>query len=343
MYVIIHFFTLKAYIPPMTDTPEEAPIVEIVETPNEPPTQNVPLNPADAVAPSFFQMLPNLARPYLSLARIDRPVGIWLLLLPCWIGIAFAAIPLGFKWTYLLWFIAFGIGAVAMRGAGCTWNDITDREFDAKVTRTKDRPIPSGTVSLRQAYVFLGAQVFVGFLVWLTLPLDAKIVALLALPLVAAYPFMKRITFWPQAWLGLTFNWGVLVAAATISSIGFNTLVLFSALGLWTIAYDTIYALQDREDDAQIGVKSTARLFGDNAIVWAFVFHLGATAQLALAAYLQGAGRMGAVAALGFLTHGLWQAARLKASKERDALKVFKSNVWAATIVLVSFEIAVLF
>lgn len=328
----------------MTDTPKEAPTVEIVGAPEStPPTENLPLSPADAVAPSFFQVLPNLSRPYLSLARIDRPVGIWLLLLPCWISIAFSAIPLGFSWRYLFWFIVFAIGAVAMRGAGCTWNDITDREYDAKVARTADRPIPSGALSLKQAYLFLTAQLLIGFLVWLTLPLDAKIVALLAVPLVAAYPFMKRITYWPQAWLGLTFNWGVLVAAATIGSIGLNALVLFSALVLWTIAYDTIYALQDREDDALIGVKSTARLFGSNAVILAFVFHLGAAAQLALAVYLQGAGRIGAIAALGFLAHGIWQSTRLRRSKNADALAVFKSNVWAATIVLVCFEIAVLF
>jgi len=328
----------------MTDTPTEEPIVEIVDTPEKASTtKNVPLSPADAVAPSFFQMLPNLARPYLSLARIDRPVGIWLLLLPCWIGIAFTAIPLGFRWSYLLWFIVFAVGAVAMRGAGCTWNDITDREIDAKVTRTANRPIPSGAVTLNQAYASLAAQLFVGFLVWLTLPMDAKIIALIAIPLVAAYPYMKRITFWPQAWLGLTFNWGVLVAAATIGSIGFSVLVLFSSLTLWTIAYDTIYALEDREDDALIGVKSTARLFGDRATLWAFMFHLGSTSHLALAAYLIGAGRLGAIAALGFLAHGLWQAARLKRSKERDALAVFKSNVWAGAIILGCFFVAAMF
>ena len=287
-------------------------------------------------------MLPNLTRPYLSLARIDRPVGIWLLALPCWIGLAFMAIPDGLAWLDLWWAILFGIGAVAMRGAGCTWNDITDREIDAEVARTAARPIPSGQISVRNAYVFLAAQLFVGFLVWLCLPGLAKIVALLAIPLVAAYPYMKRITFWPQAWLGLTFNWGILVAAATTGSIGFSVLVLFSSMALWTIAYDTIYALQDREDDALIGVKSTARLFGTGAVTWAFVFHMGATAQMALAAFLMGAGRVGAVTGLLFLGHGLWQSTRLKRSKERDALAVFKSNVWAGAIILGGFVIAAL-
>lgn len=301
---------------------------------------DLPAAPADAVASPLFANLPAQARPYLSLARIDRPVGIWLLALPCWIGLAFMAIPDGLQWKDLWWAILFAVGAVAMRGAGCTWNDITDREIDAQVARTAARPIPSGQITLRNAYIFLAAQLFVGLLVWLCLPLDAKIIALLAIPLVAAYPFMKRITFWPQAWLGLTFNWGILVAAAATGSLGFSVLVLFSSMALWTIAYDTIYALQDREDDALIGVKSTARLFGGRAVTGAFVFHLGATAQMSLAAFLMGAGRVGAITGLLFLAHGLWQSTRLKQSNEQDALAVFKSNVWAGAIILGGFVVA---
>jgi len=253
--------------------------------------------PADAVASPLLVNLPAQARPYLSLARIDRPVGIWLLALPCWIGLAFMAIPGGLQWIDLWWAALF-------------------------------------------AYIFLGAQLFVGFLIWLCLPLDAKIVAFLAIPLVAAYPYMKRITFWPQAWLGLTFNWGILVAAATTGNLDFSVFVLFSSMALWTIAYDTIYALQDREDDALIGVKSTARLFGGRAVTGAFVFHLGATAQMSLAAFLMGAGRVGAITGLLFLAHGLWQSTRLKQSNEQDALAVFKSNVWAGAIVLGGFVLA---
>ena len=329
----------------MTDTPDESPVVEIIEpaktdTDKTKPTRNLPISPADAVGKSFFQALPNMSRPYLSLARLDRPVGIWLLALPCWIGLAFMAIPDGLVWIDLWWAILFGIGAVAMRGAGCTWNDITDQHIDAKVARTANRPIPSGQISIRNAYIFLGVQVFVGFLVWLCLPGIAKVIALLAIPLVAAYPYMKRVTFWPQAWLGLTFNWGILVAAATTGSIGFSVLVLFSSMAIWTIAYDTIYAMQDREDDALIGVKSTARLFGRSSITWAFVFHVGATAQMSLAAYLMGAGRVGALTGLLFLGHGVRQSARLRRSKERDALAVFKSNVWAGAIILAGFLVA---
>ena len=297
-------------------------------------------SPADAIAPAFFETLPGRARPYLSLARIDRPVGIWLLALPCWIGLAFARIGTGFQWIDIFWGLAFGIGAVAMRGAGCTWNDITDREIDAKVARTAARPLPSGAISLRNAYIFLAAQLAVGFLVWSCLPLDGKIVAFLAIPLVAAYPFMKRITFWPQAWLGLTFNWGVLVAAATATHVSFDSVLLLIALALWTIAYDTIYAMEDREDDALIGVGSTARLFGRRAVTAIFCFHLLSAALIALAGTMVGAGDIGAITALGFLAHGLWQSTRLKRSKERDALAVFKSNVWAGAIILGGFVIA---
>jgi 4-hydroxybenzoate polyprenyltransferase len=195
-------------------------------------------------------------------------------------------------------------------------------------------------VSLGNAYGFLGLQLFIGFLVWMALPGDAKIVALLSLPLVAAYPFMKRLTWWPQAWLGATFNWGVLVGAATAATINLPSIVLYVGLALWTVAYDTIYALQDREDDAMMGVKSTARLFGDRAVLGALCFHLGAAALIAVAAATNGAGRTGALTALAFLLHGLWQTFRLKVTNEQNALGVFKSNVWAGGIIALGFLIA---
>src|SRR3990167_938149 len=167
--------------------------------------------PADTALHGWLGSLPASWRPYAMLARLDRPVGIWLLYLPCVIGLAFQRLSSGLFLTDLAWAALFFIGAAAMRGAGCTWNDITDRDFDAKVARTAQRPIPSGAVTVKQAYMFLLAQLAPGFLVWLMLPGDAKITALLALPLVAVYPYAKRVTWWPQAWLGLTFNWGVLV------------------------------------------------------------------------------------------------------------------------------------
>jgi 4-hydroxybenzoate polyprenyltransferase len=276
------------------------------------------------------------------LARLDRPVGIWLLYLPCVIGLAFQRLTGGLFLTDLAWAALFFIGAAAMRGAGCTWNDITDRDFDAKVARTALRPIPSGAVTVKQAYMFLLTQLAAGFIVWLMLPGDAKITALLALPLVAVYPYAKRVTWWPQAWLGLTFNWGVLVGAATASLITGPVYVLYFGLGLWTIAYDTIYALQDREDDALIGVRSTARLFGKRAVLISFGFHIGAAALIALAAALNDAGRIGALAALAFLAHGLWQTVTLKTRGESAALGVFKSNVWAGALVAVGFVLAAL-
>ncbi|MDP3459870.1 MAG: 4-hydroxybenzoate octaprenyltransferase [Hyphomonas sp.] len=298
--------------------------------------------PADTALPGWLESLPASWRPYAMLARLDRPVGIWLLFIPCLIGLAFQRLSGGLFLADLAWAALFLIGAAVMRGAGCTWNDITDRDFDARVSRTARRPIPSGAVTLKQAYVFLFAQLGVGFAVWLLLPGDAKLTALLALPLVAVYPFAKRVTWWPQAWLGLTFNWGVLVGAATASVITGPVYILYFGLVLWTVAYDTIYALQDREDDALIGVRSTARLFGKRAVLMAFCFHMGAAALIALAAMFNDAGRIGAFAALIFLVHGIWQTITLKAQGEKAALRVFKSNVWAGAMVAAGFLVAAL-
>ena len=298
--------------------------------------------PADTALPGWLESLPAGWRPYAMLARLDRPVGIWLLFLPCVIGLAFQRLSGGLFLADLAWAVLFLIGAAAWRGAGCTWNDITDRDFDARVARTALRPIPSGAVTLKQAYTFLLVQLGIGFGVWLLLPGDAKITALLALPLVAVYPFAKRVTWWPQAWLGLTFNWGVLVGAATASVITGPVYILYFGLVLWTVAYDTIYALQDREDDALIGVRSTARLFGKRAVLISFCFHVGAAALIALAAMINDAGRIGAFTALVFLVHGLGQTVTLKTQGEKAALQVFRSNVWAGALVAAGFLFAAL-
>ena len=217
----------------------------------------------DAERNHWVYRMPLAWRPYLQLSRLDRPIGYWLLALPGWIGLAFASLSHGLAWTDLKWAVLIFIGAIAMRGAGCTYNDIVDQDLDAKVERTALRPIPAGTVSTKQAWMWLLAQCFIGLLVLLTLPRFAQIVALCSIPLVAAYPFMKRITWWPQVWLGLTFNWAVLVAYA-IKTGTLNTEIFILHIGLvfWTVGYDTIYACQDMEDDALIGVKSTARRFG---------------------------------------------------------------------------------
>lgn len=213
-------------------------------------------NWVDGLAPSGW-------RPFLRLARYDRPIGFWLLAIPCWVGMALAHLNRPWSRTDLVLAIAFWVGAVAMRGAGCTYNDIVDRDLDAQVARTAKRPLASGAISLKVAWVFLLVQCLVGLGVLLILPAAARLVALAAIPLILAYPFMKRITFWPQAWLGLTFNWGVLVGyVAIVGSITTPALLAYAGLFFWTLGYDTIYAHQDKEDDALIGVKSTARLFG---------------------------------------------------------------------------------
>jgi 4-hydroxybenzoate polyprenyltransferase len=299
--------------------------------------------PADAVNSWLMARLPTEFAPFLSLSRVDRPVGFWLLALPCLIGLAHARLSTGWSWHDPFWIVLFVIGAIAMRGAGCTWNDIQDRDVDAQVERTKGRPLPAGLVTVTQAWAWLAAQLGAAFVVWLFLPGDAKIAALLALPLVAVYPFMKRLTWWPQAWLGAAFSWGVLVAGATAGTIGLASVVLFLGLIAWTIAYDTIYAAQDVEDDALIGVKSTARLFGERMGLGVFAFFALSAALIGLAFWMADAGRLGALAVLAFFLHGTWQVLRLKRSQGGAALPIFRSNVTAGVIMFAGLALAVLF
>ncbi|WP_084418652.1 4-hydroxybenzoate octaprenyltransferase [Henriciella litoralis] len=295
--------------------------------------------PADSALPGWLTSLPDTLRPYAALARLDRPIGTWLVMLPAMAALAYTRIATGFFWIDIWWDLLIAIGAVTMRGAACTWNDITDKDFDAAVDRTANRPLPSGQVSVRNAYIFLALQVAVGFIAWLCLPTDAKVVALLALPLIVAYPFMKRVTWWPQAWLGFTINWGVLVAAAMATHVSMGTVLLYLGFAAWTVGYDTIYALQDKEDDALIGVKSSARLMGDKAVLGAFCFYLTAAAFFAAASAANSAPRLGALTVIGFLAHAVWQVYMVNRD-EANALKVFKSNAWAALILLFGFTIA---
>src|SRR6516165_8846555 len=218
---------------------------------------------ADATGNWVDTLAPPWSRPYLRLARLDRPIGSWLLLLPCWWSAALAA-GLAHDLSPLPRVIAlFFVGAFAMRGAGCTWNDITDRDLDAMVERTRSRPIPAGQVSVAQAFVFLVVQALIGLAVLLQFNRFAEATGIASLAIVAVYPFMKRITWWPQAVLGLAFSWGALLGFAVIlGRIDAAALVLYAGSIAWVIGYDTIYAHQDAEDDALIGVKSTARLFG---------------------------------------------------------------------------------
>src|SRR5688572_20676068 len=208
---------------------------------------------------------PAWARPYLRLARADRPIGSWLLLLPCWWSAALAVIAAGAPAPNVWHLVAFAIGAVAMRGAGCTYNDLVDRDLDARVERTRSRPLPSGQVTARAAAIFLMLQALVGLAVLLTLNRFAILVGVASLVVVAIYPFMKRFTWWPQIGLGLAFSWGALMGwAAAFGRLDLAALLLYAGSIAWVIGYDTIYAHQDREDDALVGLKSTALLFGPN-------------------------------------------------------------------------------
>ncbi len=281
--------------------------------------------------------VPEALRPYLRLARIDRPIGSWLLLLPCWWGLVLASpglTPAGpLAWLALL----FALGAVAMRGAGCTLNDIVDRRIDARVARTADRPIPSGAVSLRAAFVFLGLQLLVGLFVLLWLNPFTMILAAASLVLVAAYPFMKRITFWPQAWLGLTINWGALVGyAAVAGTIRPEALLLYAAGLFWTLGYDTLYAHQDKEDDRVLGVKSLALRLGNATRPWLAAFYGTCLALIAAAGAMAGLHP----AFYGFLVlaglHLGWQVASCAIDDPGNCLDRFRSNRGFGLLVLLA-------
>ena len=237
-------------------------------------------NWVDRSAPAAWQ-------PFLRLSRADRPIGTWLLLIPCWWGIALAALATGPR-PFDLW-LALGcaLGAFLMRGAGCTWNDVTDRDFDARVARTRSRPIPSGQVTVREALLWMAVQTLLAALILLTFGPLAILLGIASLALVAVYPFAKRFTWWPQVFLGLAFNWGAVLGwAAHAGSLSAAPIALYAAGIVWTLFYDTIYAHQDTEDDALIGVRSTARLFGDASRAWLTGFVAATAALLTLAVTL---------------------------------------------------------
>ena len=292
--------------------------------------------PKDSIKGGWVENMPASLRPYLRLARYDRPIGFWLLGLPGWIGLAFAALSQGFAFADLKWAVLIAIGALAMRGAGCTYNDIVDQDLDAKVARTAMRPLPARSVGTRQAWVWLGAQCGIGLCVLAFFPPLAQIIALSSLGLVAAYPFMKRITFWPQAWLGLTFNWALLVAySAKFGTIDVSVLLLFSGLVFWTIGYDTIYACQDIDDDALIGVKSTARLFGKRAKLWVALIYAASVFFIVLSLISLSHSSYGTFAVLPFGAHLCWQGVKFQPQSSKLCLRVFKSNSIAALLLIV--------
>ena len=284
-----------------------------------------PTNWVDARAPASL-------RPWLKLGRFDRPAGIWLLMLPGWQGVALAAAEQG-RWPNPWLLAAIFVGAALMRAAGCAYNDIVDRDFDAKVSRTAGRPIPSGQISVKQAWAFLIACSLVSLAILLTLGPLAIGLGVLSLGLVAGYPFMKRITWWPQAWLGLTFNWGALLGyAAATGTLGAPAVLLYLAGLFWTLGYDTIYAVQDLEDDALAGVKSSARRLGRAAPRAVLGFYVASFILVMAAAWTAELGPLFLPLAALFAVHLSWQASRLDLADPARALKLFKSNALAGVI-----------
>jgi 4-hydroxybenzoate polyprenyltransferase len=282
---------------------------------------------ADATGNWVDTFAPSWLRPYLRLARLDRPIGSWLLLLPCWWSSALAAVAAHARAPSLWHLVLFFVGAFAMRGAGCTWNDIVDRDLDGAVERTASRPIPSGQVSLAQAAAFLVAQSLVGFLVLITFNAFTIGLGIASLAIVVVYPFMKRITYWPQIVLGLAFSWGALMGwAAAFGRLDVAPLLLYAGSISWVIGYDTIYAHQDREDDALIGIKSTALLFGPRTKPMLVLFYGLAVALLGAAGYAAGAGLVFALGLAAFAVHLGWQIARLDIGDPDNCLAVFKSD-----------------
>ncbi len=270
---------------------------------------------------------PQWARPYLRLSRYDRPIGSWLLLMPCWWPAALAA-GIARDISHLpLMIPLFLVGAFVMRGAGCARNDITDRDLDAKVERTRSRPLPAGQLTTRQALAFLVVQALVGLVVLLQFNRVAIITGIASLAIVAIYPFMKRITWWPQVFLGLAFSWGALMGfAATFATIDLTALVLYAGSISWVIGYDTIYAHQDTEDDALIGIKSTARLFGAHT-AQALVLFYGLAVMLIGVALAAGEARLPAWLGLAaFAAYLAWQIARLDISDPVLCKRLFYSN-----------------
>ena len=307
---------------------------------------------ADAVRGNWVDRLaPPATRPYLRLSRADRPIGTWLLLLPCWWGLFLAAgaggngLALADLWL----FVGAAIGAFLMRGAGCTWNDITDRHIDGAVARTRSRPIPSGQVSVKQALIWLVAQAVMAFAVLLTFNIDAIVLGIASLVTVAVYPFAKRFTWWPQVFLGLAFNWGALLLwTAQSGRLGWPAVLLYLGGISWTLFYDTIYAHQDREDDALIGVKSTARLFADNTAIWLRGFLILTMALMAAAALMalataKASGLALAVLGVGGMgLHMLWQLQRLDIDDADTCLRLFRANRDTGLIVALFFAAAAL-
>ncbi|WP_164659358.1 4-hydroxybenzoate octaprenyltransferase [Tropicibacter sp. Alg240-R139] len=307
---------------------------------------------ADAPQDNWVDLYaPAWTRPYLRLSRADRPIGTWLLLIPCWWGLALAIFDDQTPRLLDLWIaVGCGLGAFLMRGAGCTWNDITDRDIDGKVERTRSRPIPSGQVSVKQALFWMVLQALLGLAILLTFNRAAIALGVLSLLPVAIYPYAKRFTWWPQVFLGLAFNWGALLAwTAHSGSLGVPAILLYVAGIAWTLFYDTIYAHQDTEDDALIGVKSTARLFGTDTARWMKYFLVATVGLMGLAVIEAGLPDAPLLAMLLALAgpwamgwHMAWQLRGLDIEDNAKLLQLFRVNRDTGFIPLIFFCAAIL-
>ena len=297
---------------------------------------SAPPHIADAPPENWVEkFLPVAVQPFAQLMRLDRPIGWWLLLLPCWLGLVLGQIAAGGGMPNLWHGFLFLIGAIVMRGAGCTLNDIADKDFDAQVARTRARPIASGRISRHAALVFLLAQLFVGLIILLQFNRYTVWLGAASLLVVAVYPFMKRFTHWPQAVLGLAFNWGGLLGwTATHGSLSLAPLLLYAGGIFWTLAYDTIYAHQDKDDDVLIGVKSTALLFGAKTLPWLVGF-FGVALVLMSASFKLGGGTLLAFLGIaGAALQAAWQIARFDHANSDLCLKLFRSNRMFGLILL---------
>jgi len=302
------------------------------------PTGTIPPRAAGAsdIAADHWalRLAPQAARPYLRLIRIDRPIGTWLLLFPCWWSLTLAGAANG-AWPDPELVGLFAVGALVLRGAGCTYNDIVDRDIDARVARTAARPIASGQIPIGAAFAFLAGLLLIGLLVLLQFNRFAILLGVASLLLVAGYPFMKRVTYWPQAWLGLTFNWGALIGwAAVTGAVAPPAGLLYLAGIAWTLGYDTIYAHQDKEDDALVGVKSSALRLGTATKPGLVVFYGLAAALMAAAGLSAGLGWVYLLGVAAVTVQFAWQVATLDIDDPANCLQRFKSNRFVGWLLL---------
>ncbi len=304
------------------------------------PEKRSSIRPADARRTRFIDRAPAAVEPYLRLMRLDRPIGIWLLFWPSVFGLQLGAAFLGYSYPNGSYVLLAALGSILMRGAGCTYNDIVDHRIDARVARTRGRPIPSGAVSLEQAWIFVAAQLAAAFAILFFFNRFAALVAIASLIFVAAYPFMKRLTWWPQAWLGLTFNWGVLFGyTAMTGTLGTAPVLFYAGCFFWTIGYDTLYAFTDIQDDLLIGVKSSAIRLGASAYSWLYAFYAAALGLMLAGGIAAGLGLIFILAMVLPGLHLYWQMRNVRLDDPAICLKLFRSNRDAGALIALALLI----